>query len=75
MNKKDARAVRKLAEFLADEFPRGYDATRDGLMDEDDARDAVNRLGNALREAVEILQRLAGSDTAQCFSTKGDERR
>lgn len=61
MNKKDARAVCKLREFLADEFPPGYDATRDGLMDEDDARDAVNRPGNALREAVGILERLSAS--------------
>lgn len=52
-----AARLQRLEGVLLNEYPPGYDAHRDVLMDDHEARASVNRLGAALREALELLRR------------------
>lgn len=60
MSNPASQQVKKLRETLDDQFPPGYNAHNDRFADEYEHREAVNVLGRALREAVELLEKANG---------------
>lgn len=50
------RLLKTIKVVLEDEFPPGYNARRDDLADKLELANSVNRLGLALRDAVNLLE-------------------